>query len=86
MARRSTEAMAGAKKDFLALIAESAYYKAEKRGFEPGHELEDWLAAEVEIAALNRAAKSATTVAKATASVPKKPATRRKTATVKKLK
>lgn len=30
-------------------IAESAYYKAEARGFEPGHELEDWLAAESEI-------------------------------------
>ena len=30
-------------------IAENAYYKAEARGFEPGHELEDWLAAESEI-------------------------------------
>lgn len=29
-------------------IAESAYYKAENRGFEPGHELEDWLEAERE--------------------------------------
>lgn len=27
-------------------IAEAAYYLAEKRGFEPGHELEDWLTAE----------------------------------------
>ena len=27
-------------------IAESAYYKAEARGFSPGHELDDWLAAE----------------------------------------
>lgn len=27
-------------------IAEYAYYKSEKRGFEPGHELEDWLEAE----------------------------------------
>ncbi len=32
-----------------ARIAENAYYKAEARGFEPGHELEDWLAAESEI-------------------------------------
>ena len=24
-------------------IALNAYYKAEARGFEPGHELEDWL-------------------------------------------
>ena len=27
------------------MIAESAYYRAEARGFEAGHELEDWLAA-----------------------------------------
>ena len=32
------------------MVAEAAYYRAEKRGFEPGHELEDWLAAESEIA------------------------------------
>ncbi len=31
-------------------IAELAYFKAEQRGFEPGHELEDWLAAETELA------------------------------------
>jgi len=35
-----------------ALIAESAYYRAEKRGFDPGHETEDWLAAEAEVDAL----------------------------------
>ena len=29
-------------------IAELAYLKAESRGFEPGHELEDWLEAERE--------------------------------------
>lgn len=29
-------------------IAELAYLKAENRGFEPGHELEDWLEAEQE--------------------------------------
>jgi len=29
-------------------IAELAYFKAESRGFEPGHELEDWLEAEQE--------------------------------------
>lgn len=32
-----------------AMIAEAAYYKAARRGFEPGHELEDWLQAEAEI-------------------------------------
>jgi hypothetical protein len=30
-------------------IAQAAYFRAERRGFEPGHELEDWLAAEAEI-------------------------------------
>ena len=35
-----------------ALIAEAAYYRAEKRGFAPGHETEDWLAAEAEVDAL----------------------------------
>jgi len=32
-----------------ALIAETAYFRSERRGFEPGHEAEDWLAAELEI-------------------------------------
>lgn len=32
------------------MIAEAAYYCAERRGFAPGHELEDWLRAEAEIA------------------------------------
>jgi hypothetical protein len=31
------------------MIAELAYRRAEQRGFEPGHELDDWLAAETEI-------------------------------------
>jgi hypothetical protein len=31
------------------MIAEAAYYIAERRGFEPGGELDDWLAAESEI-------------------------------------
>jgi DnaK suppressor protein len=30
-------------------VAEAAYYRAERRGFEPGCELDDWLAAEAEI-------------------------------------
>lgn len=32
-----------------ALIAEAAYFLAEKRGFEPGHDTEDWLRAESEV-------------------------------------
>ena len=35
--------------DHHAAIAEAAYFCAERRGFEPGHELEDWLAGEAEI-------------------------------------
>jgi hypothetical protein len=31
------------------LVAVAAYYRAEKRGFAPGRELEDWLEAEAEI-------------------------------------
>lgn len=31
------------------LIAQAAYYRAKQRGFEPGHELEDWIQAESEI-------------------------------------
>ncbi|MBS0366776.1 MAG: DUF2934 domain-containing protein [Proteobacteria bacterium] len=38
-----------------AMIAESAYLRAERRGFAPGRETEDWLAAEVEVDALLRA-------------------------------
>jgi hypothetical protein len=47
MARRSTETVV--KHDFAALIAERAYFKAERRGFVPGFELDDWLAAEREV-------------------------------------
>ncbi len=35
-------------KNRISRIAESAYYKAEARGFLPGYELDDWLAAEAE--------------------------------------
>jgi hypothetical protein len=31
------------------LIAETAYYRAQRRGFAPGHSVEDWLAAEAEV-------------------------------------
>jgi len=32
-----------------AMIAEAAFYRSAHRGFEPGHEVDDWLAAESEI-------------------------------------
>lgn len=43
-------ALAG--EDRYRLIAEAAYYRAELRGFTPGSELDDWLAAEIEVDAL----------------------------------
>jgi hypothetical protein len=33
------------------MIAETAYYIAQRRGFDEGLELEDWLAAEAEVSA-----------------------------------
>ena len=35
--------------DLQSRIALKAYFIAEKRGFEPGHELDDWLAAEAAV-------------------------------------
>jgi Protein of unknown function (DUF2934) len=39
-----------------ALIAENAYLRAERRGFQPGYETEDWLGAEAEVDVLLKAA------------------------------
>jgi hypothetical protein len=41
-----------------ALIAEAAFFRAEKRGFSAGHEVEDWLAAESEVDAELMSARS----------------------------
>lgn len=35
--------------EFQQMVASAAYFRAEKRGFTAGHELEDWLEAETEI-------------------------------------
>lgn len=43
--------------DRLARIAVTAYYKAEVRGYEPGHEVQDWLDAEIEINACKESVK-----------------------------
>lgn len=32
------------------MISEAAYYRAQRRGFAPGRELDDWVAAEAEVA------------------------------------
>ena len=42
------------------MIAEAAYLRAERRGFAPGGEKEDWMAAEAEVDALLRARADAT--------------------------
>jgi len=36
-------------RDLNKLIEEAAYYRAQQRGFAPGHELDDWIAAEAEV-------------------------------------
>ena len=59
MATRSTAIIAAVQPDCGSLIAERAYYKAERRGFTPGHELDDWLAAEREVANLLAASEPA---------------------------
>lgn len=51
---KSPPARAGDPGQRQAMIAEAAYYCAERRGFAPDHELEDWLRAEAEIAAAPR--------------------------------
>lgn len=33
----------------LQMIAAAAYFRSERRGFAPGREMEDWLAAEAEV-------------------------------------
>lgn len=33
------------------MIAEAAYFRAERRGFEPGNEMSDWLQAEADVEA-----------------------------------
>jgi hypothetical protein len=38
-----------AEADWHRMISEAAYYCAERRGFDDGHALEDWLAAEEQV-------------------------------------
>jgi len=49
--RRKVESRQPAQADVQRWIAEAAYYRAESRGFEPGGETQDWLAAEAEVLA-----------------------------------
>jgi hypothetical protein len=56
MRKKPSAAAAAVKADFTAVVAERAYFLALHRGFAPGHELDDWLAAEREVAAMLAAA------------------------------
>lgn len=49
--RRASSAAAAAPAQELlrTMVAEAAYYRAERRGFLPGWEMEDWLSAEAEV-------------------------------------
>jgi len=50
VARTSTlQAVPRVAEDRTTAIAKAAYLNAARRGFAPGHELEDWLAAENEV-------------------------------------
>lgn len=51
-----------------ASVAIAAYYRAEQRGFQAGHDLEDWLAAEAQIAGLEAFSQPAATGAAQTGS------------------
>ena len=44
--------------ELRAWIEQAAYYRAEKRGFQPGSEVEDWVAAEAEVMARLRGGQS----------------------------
>ena len=60
--QRSSVASAAFAIERHGMIAEAAYYQAEKRGFQSGHEILDWLEAEKEIdKLLGKAANSVAT-------------------------
>lgn len=55
VARKTPAAPMSAEERYRA-IAHAAYLRAEKRGFIPGREVEDWLAAEAEVDAADKPA------------------------------
>ena len=56
-ARKKTAAAVPSQGERDAMVRMAAYFRAEQRGFAPGSEWEDWLAAEAEIDALVGTAK-----------------------------
>jgi hypothetical protein len=51
---REPESVKPSTDDLQRRIAEAAYFRAQSRGFQPGGETQDWLAAEAEILARTR--------------------------------
>jgi hypothetical protein len=47
--RPAANAKTPSNEEIYRLIAETAYFKAKARGFEPGGEIQDWIEAEAEI-------------------------------------
>jgi hypothetical protein len=47
--RRTKPLIQTGDEELRASIAQAAYFRSERRGFVPGYELEDWLAAEREV-------------------------------------
>ena len=54
-ARRSPKAAPSVPAQHESLVRTAAYLRAERRGFAPGYEVEDWLAAEAEVSARHKA-------------------------------
>ena len=46
---RTAASVALTREELEKLISEAAYFRAKQRGFQPGHELEDWIQAEAEV-------------------------------------
>ncbi len=61
MGTKSKALAHGQSDDGEAMIAEAAYFNAERRNFLPGYELSDWLAAEQEIESTLSSAKTVRT-------------------------
>ena len=58
-ARRPPKAVSPAAADRESMVRMAAYLRAERRGFAPGYEIEDWLAAEAEVSARLQAGRAA---------------------------
>jgi DUF2934 family protein len=48
-ARAAVQALDISPQERQRMIEEAAYYRAQQRGFAPGNEMEDWVAAETEV-------------------------------------